>query len=69
VGAYLPFYYFSHTNKVGGSENAKITQARREGDPSNEYRDPRDSSVKTIEQKRERDGVDLRSAERKRAEG
>ncbi|EXJ58300.1 hypothetical protein A1O7_05725 [Cladophialophora yegresii CBS 114405] len=69
VAAYIPFYYFSHTDKPGGSENAKLTQARREGNPANERRDPRDSSVKTIEQKRERDGVDHRSEERKKNEG
>ncbi|ETI22724.1 hypothetical protein G647_06800 [Cladophialophora carrionii CBS 160.54] len=69
VAAYLPFYYLSHTDKPGASENAKMTEARRQGNPANERRDPRDSSVKTIEQKRERDGVDHRSEERKRAEG
>jgi hypothetical protein len=45
-------YYFLHSDKAPGSGQAQIKEMRRKGDPSNEYRDPRDSGVKTPEQKR-----------------
>jgi hypothetical protein len=41
-----------HSDKSPGSGQAEIKERRRKGDPSKEYRDPRDSGVKTLEQKR-----------------
>jgi hypothetical protein len=61
---YVPIYYFAHTDKPSASGNAEITDARRKGDPSKQYRDPRDSTVKTLEQKKARDGQDLSSKEK-----
>ena len=51
IVAFVPFYYIFHSNKSPGSEQAAIKQKRRAGDYSNEHRDPRDSDVKTLEQK------------------
>ncbi|KIW95693.1 uncharacterized protein Z519_04278 [Cladophialophora bantiana CBS 173.52] len=42
--------------KPSVSGNAEMTQARRQGDPANEYRDPRDSPAKTLEQKKAKRG-------------
>ncbi|RVX74520.1 hypothetical protein B0A52_01646 [Exophiala mesophila] len=53
--ALVPGYYIFHSNKPAASEQAKIREARRKGNPSQERRDPRDSGVKTIEQKKQRD--------------
>ncbi|KIW85274.1 hypothetical protein Z517_00664 [Fonsecaea pedrosoi CBS 271.37] len=52
VLAFVPFYYLFHSTKPAASGNAAITEARRQGDPSTEYRDPRDSPVKTLEQQK-----------------
>ncbi|KAJ4504366.1 hypothetical protein HRR83_009157 [Exophiala dermatitidis] len=54
--AMVPSYYLLHARKSAGSEQAKILQTRREQGTSNETRDPRDSEVKTLEQKKARDG-------------
>lgn len=54
--ACVPFYYFLHSDKQPRSEQAAIKEARRQGDPSKEFRDPRDSSVKTLEQKKAKEG-------------
>ena len=54
-------YYFLNSNKSPGSGQAAIKEARRQGDPSQETRDPRDSGVKTLEDKRKREaGVEPR---------
>ncbi|OAL38265.1 hypothetical protein AYO20_02324 [Fonsecaea nubica] len=55
VLAFVPFYYLFHSTKPAASGNAAITEARRQGDPSIEYRDPRDSPVKTLEQQKKKD--------------
>lgn len=49
-------YYFSQGtigtgNKAQGSGQATIKEIRREHGTENEYRDPRDSGVKTLGQK------------------
>ncbi|EXJ90977.1 hypothetical protein A1O1_04084 [Capronia coronata CBS 617.96] len=56
VLAIVPFYYIFHSNKVAGSEHAKIQESRRKHGTSNETRDPRDSPVKTLGQQKARDG-------------
>lgn len=47
-------YYMLHSDKAPGSGQAKQKELRREGTvpPEQEYRDPRDSGAKTLEQKR-----------------
>ena len=46
-------YYFLHSDRSPGEGQARIKEVRREKeDPRNEYRDPRDSGVKTLEQKK-----------------
>lgn len=52
VIAAIPFYYFFHSDKPPGDGQAAIKEARRQGNPSQEFRDPRDSDVKTLEQKK-----------------
>ncbi|EXJ66933.1 uncharacterized protein A1O5_10128 [Cladophialophora psammophila CBS 110553] len=54
--AFLPFYYLFHSTKPSASGNAEMTQARRQGNPANEYRDPRDSPAKTLKQKKAKEG-------------
>ena len=54
--ALLPGYYFLHSGKAPGSGQAEIKERRRGGDPSKEYRDPRDGGVKTLEQKKAKEG-------------
>lgn len=53
VAAIPTFYIIQATigtgDKSPGSGQAEIKKARREGDPSKEYRDPRDSGKKTTE--------------------
>jgi len=49
---WLPFYYFFHADKPPRSEHAKIEAARRERGTANETRDPRDTEIKTLEQKK-----------------
>ncbi|OAP60318.1 hypothetical protein AYL99_05320 [Fonsecaea erecta] len=56
VLAFVPFYYVFHSTKPAASGNAEITEARRQGNPANEYRDPRDSPVKTLEQQKKARG-------------
>jgi hypothetical protein len=41
-----------HSDKPAGSGQAEIKEARREKGTANEFRDPRDSDVKTLEQKK-----------------
>ena len=56
-------YYFLHSDKSPGSGQAAIKEIRRSDDtasPQNEYRDPRDSGVKTPQQKREKEEGKLR---------
>ncbi|KIV89910.1 hypothetical protein PV10_07269 [Exophiala mesophila] len=53
--ALIPGYYIFHSNKPAASEQAAIKESRRKGNPSQEIRDPRDSEVKTIEQKKQRE--------------
>jgi hypothetical protein len=48
----IPFYYIMHSDKPAGSGQAEIKEARREKGTANEFRDPRDSDVKTLEQKK-----------------
>ena len=48
----IPMYYFLHSDKSPGSGQAAIKEARRKGDVSKETRDPRDSDVKTLGQKK-----------------
>ena len=54
--AIVPGYYFLHTDKAAGSGQAAIKEARRSEGTKDEKRDPRDSPVKTLEQKKARDG-------------
>jgi hypothetical protein len=51
----VPAYYFLHSNRAPASGYQSRKEARIGTDPSKEYRDPRDSGVKTLEQKRKRD--------------
>ncbi|KAI1618134.1 hypothetical protein EDD37DRAFT_606083 [Exophiala viscosa] len=53
--ALFPFYYIFHSDKPAASEHTKIKEKRREVGTHNETRDPRDSPVKTLEQKKARD--------------
>ncbi|KIW47776.1 uncharacterized protein PV06_00439 [Exophiala oligosperma] len=50
--SFVPFYYIFHSNKSFGSEKTKIQQARREKGTEYEFRDPRDSPIKTLEQQK-----------------
>ncbi len=52
----VPAYYFLQSGKTPNAGNDALTKARRDGDTSKEHRDPRDSGVKTLEQKKARDG-------------
>ncbi|ERF76471.1 hypothetical protein EPUS_06133 [Endocarpon pusillum Z07020] len=56
LAAAIPSYYFIHSNKVPASGQSEIREARDKGDPSKEYRDPRDSDVKTLEDKKRKYG-------------
>jgi len=56
VAVFLPLYYLSQGTKgIGdkspGTGQASIKEIRREKGTENEYRDPRDSGVKTLGQK------------------
>lgn len=54
--ACVPFYYFYHSNKAPNSEKKAMAEARRNGGgPSTEYRDVRDSPVKTLEDKKKKE--------------
>ncbi len=53
----VPGYYFLHADRVPNNGNAAIKAARRENGSHNEYRDPRDSGVKTLDQKKARDAA------------
>ncbi|KAK4942316.1 hypothetical protein LTR10_017923 [Elasticomyces elasticus] len=57
VIALIPFYYIFHSNKPAASEHTKIKEKRREVGTHNETRDPRDSPVKTLEQKKARENL------------
>lgn len=49
----IPSYYIFSSDKPAGSEQASIKELRREkGGAQGEYHDPRDSGVKTLEQKK-----------------
>ncbi|KAK5062525.1 hypothetical protein LTR84_004598 [Exophiala bonariae] len=52
----VPVYYIMHSDKPSASEQAAIKEKRRKHGTEDEHRDPRDSPVKTLEQKRARDG-------------
>ncbi|KAF7506771.1 hypothetical protein GJ744_011383 [Endocarpon pusillum] len=56
LAAAIPSYYFLHSNKEPASGQSQIREARNKGDPSNEHRDPRDSDVKTLEDKKRKYG-------------
>lgn len=49
-------YYFLHTPRSPNEGHSAIQEKRKEQGTQNEYRDPRDSGVKTLEQKKARDG-------------
>lgn len=51
----VPGRYILASSKPPGSGQAAIKEARRGGDPSTETRDPRDSGVKTLEQKKQKE--------------
>jgi len=52
VVCFIPSYYFFHSDKPFRSEQAKIQAIRREHGTANETRDPRDSEIKTLDQKK-----------------
>ncbi|KEF59364.1 uncharacterized protein A1O9_04208 [Exophiala aquamarina CBS 119918] len=52
----FPLYYIMHSDKPAGSGQAAIKEVRREKGTAREIRDPRDSEVKTLEQKRAKEG-------------
>ena len=54
--AIVPGYYFYHSGRAPAVGNEAYTKNRREGNASQEYRDPRDSGVKTLEQKQAKGG-------------
>jgi hypothetical protein len=54
---FLPSYYLFSWNKEPNSGQAAQLAARRERDLSTMDRDPRDTTVKTLEQKKQRDGT------------
>jgi hypothetical protein len=63
VFAAVPGYYFLHSDKSARSGRAAIEEHRAQDnhDASKEHRDPRDSPVKTIEQKKAKEaGKDLK---------
>ena len=54
-------YYFLHSDKAPGSGQAQIKEIRRSDlQPQDEYRDPRNSGVKTLEQKKAKEEGKLR---------
>lgn len=48
-------YYIMNSNKDPGSGQAAIKENRRQGNASQETRDPRDSGVKTLEDKKKKE--------------
>jgi hypothetical protein len=56
VFAVLPFYYFYHSDKPFNSEKKALGEARKGKSPGDETRDPRDSPIKTLADKKRRDG-------------
>ena len=60
IVTFVPFYYYFHSDKEPRSEHAAMKEARRQGDPSEEYRDPRDSPVKSLEDKKAKEEGRLR---------
>jgi hypothetical protein len=59
--ALIPGYYFLHSDKSPGSGQAQIKEIRRsDPQPQNEFRDPRDSGAKTLEQKKAKEEGKLR---------
>jgi hypothetical protein len=61
----FPGYYFMNSDRAPGQGQAAIKEHRRAGGAGEEYRDPKDSPVKTLEDKKKRDagqsGVDVES--------
>ncbi|KPI37212.1 uncharacterized protein AB675_1564 [Cyphellophora attinorum] len=63
VFAFVPAYYFLHSDKSARSGRAAIEEHRAQDnyDATKEFRDPRDSGVKTIEQKKAKEaGKDIK---------
>ena len=60
VFAAVPGYYFLHSDRSAGAGRAAMQEARAKDDhhPSKEYRDPRDSGVKTLEQKKAKEAAE-----------
>ncbi|ERF71216.1 hypothetical protein EPUS_07899 [Endocarpon pusillum Z07020] len=56
IVAAIPSYYFINSNKTPAFRQSKIREALNKGDPSNEYREPRDNDVKTLEDKKRKQG-------------
>ena len=60
--AFIPIYYLSQGTGGTGDKlpgeggQAEIKQKRREEGTANEYRDPRDSGVKTLADKAKKEG-------------
>lgn len=48
----ISFYYIMHSDSAAGSGQAERKQERRETGTSQELRDPRDTGVKTLAQKK-----------------
>ena len=53
--AAIPGYYIANSSKSPGSGQAQRKEARRNGDPSTEFRDTRDSPVKTMADKKKKE--------------
>jgi hypothetical protein len=54
-------YYFLQSGKTPASEQAKVKEIRKnEEAPHKEVRDPRDSGVKTLEQKKQKEAGNLK---------
>ncbi|ETN44195.1 uncharacterized protein HMPREF1541_10746 [Cyphellophora europaea CBS 101466] len=66
VGALLALvsgYYFIHSDKTPAGGHKEIQEIRRaNGNPKDEVRDPRDSGVKTLEQKKAKEEGNLRAS-------
>jgi len=54
--AAVPFYYFYHSNRSPRAGQKDAAERRENGNgPGSEYRDVRDSPIKTLEDKKRKD--------------
>ncbi|KIW17122.1 hypothetical protein PV08_04313 [Exophiala spinifera] len=57
AAVFFPFYYYVHSGKPPRSEQATVEQLRRERGTEHEYRDPRDTPIKTLERKKKAEEI------------